>query len=130
MITGINESKTLTKHICECECKFDSRKCNSNQKWNEGMCRWECKSPRKHQLCKKDYIWNPSTRTCKNRKYLGSITGDSVFTCDKIIDATKTTSTNFNEKKYHNSVDSCQYLLLFHEIPIKRKTFITILRHQ
>ena len=26
MIKGINESKTLTKHIsCECECKFDSK---------------------------------------------------------------------------------------------------------
>ena len=31
MITGIKESKTLTKHIsCECKCKIDSRKCNSN----------------------------------------------------------------------------------------------------
>ena len=29
MITGINESKTLTNHIsCECECKFHGRKCN------------------------------------------------------------------------------------------------------
>ena len=27
-----NESKTLTKHIsCECRCKFDGRKCNSDQ---------------------------------------------------------------------------------------------------
>ena len=27
MITGINESKTLTKHIsCECKCKFDGEK--------------------------------------------------------------------------------------------------------
>ena len=35
MITGINEWKTLTKHIsCECNCKFDERKCNSNQWWN------------------------------------------------------------------------------------------------
>ena len=32
MIKGINESKTLTKHIsCECKCEFDGRKCNSNQ---------------------------------------------------------------------------------------------------
>ena len=31
MITGIKESKTLTKHIpCECKYKIDSRKCNSN----------------------------------------------------------------------------------------------------
>ena len=44
MITGINESKTLTKHIsCECKCKFDGRKCNSNQKWNNDKCRCECK---------------------------------------------------------------------------------------
>ena len=28
MITGINESRTLTKHI---SCKFDGRKCNLNQ---------------------------------------------------------------------------------------------------
>ena len=29
-ITGINESKTLTKHVsCECKRKFDERKCNS-----------------------------------------------------------------------------------------------------
>ena len=31
MITGINESKTLTKHIlCECKCRFDGEKCNSD----------------------------------------------------------------------------------------------------
>ena len=32
MITGINESKTLAKHIsCECKCRCDGRKCNSDQ---------------------------------------------------------------------------------------------------
>ena len=32
IITEINELKTLTKHIsCECKCKFDGRKCNSDQ---------------------------------------------------------------------------------------------------
>ena len=31
-ITGINESKTLTKHMpCACKYKFDGRKCNSNE---------------------------------------------------------------------------------------------------
>ena len=36
MITGINESKTLTKHIsCECKCKLDGRKCYSNKWWNQ-----------------------------------------------------------------------------------------------
>ena len=39
MITGINESKALTKHIsCECKCRFDGRKCNSNQWWNNDKC--------------------------------------------------------------------------------------------
>ena len=29
MITGINEYKTLTKHISyECKCRFDGKKCN------------------------------------------------------------------------------------------------------
>ena len=32
MIKGINEQKTLTKHISyKRKCKFDGRKCNSNQ---------------------------------------------------------------------------------------------------
>ena len=40
MITGINESKTLTKDIsCECKCKFDRTKCGSNQWWNNDNCR-------------------------------------------------------------------------------------------
>ena len=31
MIIGINELKTLKKHIsCKCKCKFDGRKCNSD----------------------------------------------------------------------------------------------------
>ena len=35
MSTGINELKTLTKHIlCECKCRFDGRKCNPDQRWN------------------------------------------------------------------------------------------------
>ena len=41
-ITGINESKVSTKHVsCECKCKFDGRKCNTNQKWNNDKCRCE-----------------------------------------------------------------------------------------
>ena len=44
MITGINKSKTVTKYTsCKCKCKFDGRKCNSNQKWNSDKCRYECK---------------------------------------------------------------------------------------
>ena len=54
MITGTNESKTLTKHIsCECKFKFDGTKCNSNQWWNNDKCRFECK---KHHICVKGFL--------------------------------------------------------------------------
>ena len=50
---------------------------------------------------KKDYIWNPATCTCKNGKYVVSVIGDSVITCDEIIEATKSTSNrNRSSKKY------------------------------
>ena len=43
--TGINESKALTKHIsCECKCRFDGRKCNSDQWWNDDKCQCECRN--------------------------------------------------------------------------------------
>ena len=36
IITEINESPILAKHIaCDCKYEFDSRKYNSNQKWNK-----------------------------------------------------------------------------------------------
>ena len=96
MITGINELETLTKQIsCKCKCKFDGRKCNSNQKWNNNKCWCEC---RKYHICGKDYIWNLATCSCKNGKYLLSIIDDSMIKCDEIIEETKTTPTNFNEK--------------------------------
>ena len=48
-IANVNESKLLTKHIsCECKCKLDGIKCNSNQWWNNDKC-W-CES-KKHQIC-------------------------------------------------------------------------------
>ena len=51
MITGINESKTLTKHLsCKCKCKFDGRKYNSDQWWNNIKCQCECK---KRHVCEK-----------------------------------------------------------------------------
>ena len=54
IITGINQLKTLTKHIsCECKCKFDGRKCNSDQWWNNGKFLCGCK---KRHACEKDYV--------------------------------------------------------------------------
>ena len=92
LITGINESQTLTKRLsCKCKCKFDGRKCNSDQWWNNDKCRCECK---KHNICEEDYIWNPATGNWENGKYLAIIM-DKII-CDEIIDVKET---NFNEKK-------------------------------
>ena len=45
----MNQKIKQTKDIsCECKCKFYERKCNSNQKWNNDKCRFECK---KHHIC-------------------------------------------------------------------------------
>ena len=45
IITGINESKILTKHIsCKYKCKYDGRKCFSDQWWNNDECRFDCKN--------------------------------------------------------------------------------------
>ena len=84
MTTGIKESKTLTKHIsCKCKCRFQRKKCNSDQWWNNDKCLCECK---KH-VCKKDYIWNRAKFSCKNGKYLASVMDDSAITCNQIVDA-------------------------------------------
>ena len=96
---GINESKTLAKHIsCKYKCKFGGRKCNSNQKWNNNKCWCECK---KHLTCEENYIWNPAACSSKNGKYLASNIDNSVITCDEIIDVEKkeTIPANFSEKK-------------------------------
>ena len=96
MITGINESKKLSKHISyECKCKVDGRKCNSNQKWNNDKCQCKCK---KH-ICEYDYFWNPAACSCENGKYLVNIIDDSVIIFDEIIEETNTVPTNCNEEK-------------------------------
>ena len=99
MIKGINESKTLARHIsCECICKFDGRKCNSRQKWSNDRYKHECKKPKTHLACEKDYIWNPSTCACKCDKdckigeyfrdslCIKSLVDDLLVTCDEIGD--------------------------------------------
>ena len=96
VITGIHESKTLTKHIsCECKCKFDLRNCNSDKWWNNNKFWCECK---KRDVCERDCVWNPATCNCKNRKYLASIMDDSAITCDEIIEL-HDDETKFHERK-------------------------------
>ena len=97
---------------------------------------------KKHLICKKEYVCNPSTCTCENGKCLANIMNDSAITYDEII---YTEEKNFNEKditcKRQNFylllafllititfIDSCKYILLSHKI--SNKTFITISRYK
>ena len=48
-ITVINESKALAKYIlCECKCRFDGRKCNSDPCEKNNKCR--CDSKKRHYV--------------------------------------------------------------------------------
>ena len=40
---------------CEWKWKFDGRKCNSDQWWNN----------EKRHVCEKDYVWNPAICSCE-----------------------------------------------------------------
>ena len=102
MITDINESKTLTKDIsCECKCKIDGTKCNSNQWWNSKKCWSECK---KMHVCERYYVWNPATFNLVNGKYLANIMDDSMIIFDEVIkscyEEIKNIPTSFNEKNW------------------------------
>ena len=95
MITGINESKTLTKHIsCKSKCKFDV---NSSQWWNGDKCRCECKNI---HVCEKSYLSNPAACNSENGKYLATIMDDTIIICDEVIksydEQIKNIPTNFN----------------------------------
>ena len=52
----------------------------------------ECKNPIKDYVWEKGYVWNPSTSTYENDKYLGNIIDDA------LIHATKLTNKNYTNK--------------------------------
>ena len=71
LITGINKSEILTKHIsCGCKSKLDERKCNSDQKQNND--KYWCDFKR-HNIYETGYIWNPATCSCENDKILEAL---------------------------------------------------------
>ena len=43
IITKTNQTKAMVKHISfDCKCKYNSKACNSNQKWNSKTFQCEC----------------------------------------------------------------------------------------
>ena len=110
MTAGINESKTLAKHIsCEWKCTFDEKKCNSYQWWNND--KYRCKSKKRH-VCEKDYVWNPATCNCENGKYLASIMDYSAITCNEVIEYYDE-ETIFNKKKATDKTQNFYILFAF-----------------
>ena len=68
---------------CKCKCRFDGRKCNSDEWWNNNKCWCECKNC---HVCEKDYVLNPATCSCENGKYLVSTMDNSAIMCDEVIE--------------------------------------------
>ena len=68
MTRNKNEDKVMTEHVsCDCKCKFNSKICNSNQKWNSKTCKCEGKN---YRTCKKGYSQNRSTCICENNNHI------------------------------------------------------------
>ena len=136
MITGINESKTLIKHVsCECKCKLNGTKCNSSQWRNNDKCRCESK---KHHIHEKEYVWNKITYICENGKYLASIIDDLMITCDEVIEScdeeTKTIPKNLNEKNVTCKTQSfyilLNYLLITIVLLMAVSIYCYLIKHQ
>ena len=67
---------------------------NSNKKWNDKTCQYECKN---YRTCKKDYSWDTSTCIRENIKYLKKVADTSVIECDEVttvMDIASTKKTN------------------------------------
>ena len=78
--------------------------------WNISKYQCECK---KHHICEKHYIWNPTACSCKSGKYLAISIDDPVITCNEIINAeTKTVPTNFNTKNATCKTKNVAFLLI------------------
>ena len=117
------------------KCKFDGRKCNSNEKSNNNKCWGECK---KYNICEKDYIWTPATCSCKNGKYLANIMDDLVITCDEIIESydeeTKAILANCNKKnatcKTRNAYILLAFLLITIALLIAVSIYYYLIKHK
>ena len=68
MITGINESKTVTNDL-HVNVNVDLMEKNVIQ-INGGIMINVDVSVKKNHACEKDYVWNPATCICENGKYL------------------------------------------------------------
>ena len=101
MITGINESKTLIKHIL-CECRYDEKRRFSERKWNSDQ--WKkndkcCRKCKTRQVCEKDCASNLSTCNTEYGKYFAIIKDNLTIAYDKIIELYVKLSLNYEYKE-------------------------------
>ena len=87
-------------------------KCNSDQWSNNDKYRCEYKIC---HACAKDYIWNPSTCSCENWKYLVSIMACSTVMCGQIIDV----EPESNDKGKSSTKKQKLFLTIFNDITFK-----------
>ena len=116
-ITGINESKTLTKQVLYLQANLNENLMEENVFQNNDGKTVNIYVRKKRHVCKKDYIRNHTACICESGQYLASIMDDSTITCDEIIESydkeTKTVSTNFNGKKTTCKTQNFYILLVF-----------------
>ena len=109
MITGINELK-ISKRLFHANVNVNLIEQNVSLQWlNNDKCWCEWK---KHHVCEKEYIWNPSTCIRENGKYLETIMDYSVITCDEFI-ASYEKKINFNEKEAICKIQNFYIFLVF-----------------
>ena len=64
---------------------------------------------KKCHVCEKDCVWNPTTCSCENEKYLATMMDDLAITCDKNIES------------YDKETRTIQQILLERKQSAKRK---------
>ena len=69
LMSRTNETRHIKWHeTCKCICRVDKTICNSSnskQRWNEDICRCECKELIDQSACDKGYVWKPSNCECE-----------------------------------------------------------------
>ena len=98
--------------MCDYKCKYDGRKCNSNQKGNNNKCPCGVRIQRKIVYAEHILIGILTCAFAFNSTYTKNLTNDSIVTFDGIVEAVAnsyvdlsrncdkwTTSINCNNKK-------------------------------
>lgn len=55
----------VKQNSCDWKCRFDGKKCNSKQTWDDDSCRSWCKKTLKQGIYEEGYVCNPRICPCK-----------------------------------------------------------------